>query len=61
MPRLLRIIGEDRDNKVSRLLDFTDCPEDIDDPWYSGDFEKTFREIKLGCEALLSYIVKENV
>ena len=56
MPRLQRIIGEDRDNKVFRLLDFTDSPGDIEDPWYSGNFEKVFNEIKYGCEALLKKI-----
>ena len=56
MPRLLRIIGSDDKNRVSRLLDFTDTPGDIEDPWYSGNFEKVFSEIKYGCEALLRRI-----
>ena len=34
---LMRIIKNDKDNKVHRLLDFTDKPKDIDDPWYTGD------------------------
>ena len=58
MPRLLRIIGSDDKNKVSRLLDFTDTPGDIEDPWYSGNFEKVFEQIKYGCEALLQKIKK---
>ena len=58
MPRLLRIIGSDDKNKVSRLLDFTDTPGDIEDPWYSGNFEKVFEQIKYGCEALLQKINK---
>ena len=56
MPRLLRIIGEDKQNKVKRLLDFTDTPGDIEDPWYSGNFEKVFEQIRYGCEALLKKI-----
>ena len=56
MPRLLRIIGEDDAKKVCRLLDFTDHPGDIDDPWYNGNFERTFSEIKEGCEALLEHM-----
>lgn len=59
MPRLLRIIGEDDENKVFRLLDFTDRPRDIEDPWYSGNFEKVFSEIQEGCSALLEHL-KEN-
>ena len=58
MPRLLRIIGSDDCGKVSRLLDFTDTPGDIEDPWYSGNFEKVFEQIKYGCEALLQKIKK---
>ena len=58
MPRLLRIIGSDDENKVCRLLDFTDTPGDIEDPWYSGNFEKVYNEIKYGCEALLDKIKK---
>ncbi len=56
MPRLLRIIGSDDQNKVYRLLDFTDTPKDIEDPWYSGNFEKVFEEITLGCKALLQKV-----
>ena len=36
---MLRLLGGDPDGKVRRLLDFTDRPRDIADPWYSGDFE----------------------
>ncbi len=58
LPRLMRIIGEDDKKKVFRLLDFTDTPGDIDDPWYSGDFETTYNDITKGCKALLKKITK---
>ncbi len=58
VPRLLRIIGEDSAGKVHRLLDFTDTPGDIEDPWYSGNFEKVFTQIREGCAALLQKISK---
>ena len=50
-----RITGNgDPDGKVCKLLDFTDRRgEDIADPWYTGDFEATYRDVKEGCEALL--------
>lgn len=50
-----RIIGNgDPDGKVSRLLDFTDRKgQDIADPWYTGDFDVTYEDVKEGCEALL--------
>ena len=54
-----RIVGEDVDDKIYRLLDFSDTPRDIADPWYTGDFEATYRDVKNGCEGLMAYI-KEN-
>ena len=51
--RMLRaIFGEDRDQKVHRLLDFTESPRDVSDPYYTHDFDSVFRDIKSGCEAL---------
>ncbi len=56
---ILRICGEDTDSKVYRLLDFTDNPRDISDPWFTGDFETTYTDVKEGCEAFLKYL-QEN-
>ena len=56
LPRLFRIIGSDPENKVSKLLDFTNTPGDIEDPWYSGNFEKVYEQITLGCKSLLERI-----
>ncbi len=53
LPRLFRIIGSDPAGKVHRLLDFTDTPGDIEDPWYSGNFERVYEQIREGCAALL--------
>lgn len=50
---IMRILGGDPDNKVYGLLDFTGRPGDIADPWYTGDFQKTYEDIREGCEALL--------
>ncbi len=60
MPRLLNIIGSDRQNKVIRLLDFTNTPGDIEDPWYSGNFDKVFSQIEYGCKCLLEHIIKST-
>lgn len=54
---LLRIIGEDKDNKIHLLLEYTDNIKDIDDPWYSGDFDTAFNEINEGCIGLFNYLV----
>jgi protein-tyrosine phosphatase len=53
MSYMLRIVGEDPEGKVHLLMDFTGHPEDIDDPWYTGDFKGVYRQILEGCEALL--------
>lgn len=59
---LLRIIGCDCEGKVWKLLDFvSDEPQrctgaDISDPWYHGNFDKTYKEIDTGCRALLRYL-----
>ena len=48
-----REFGGDPEGKLRRLLDFTRHPRDIDDPWYTGDFETAYRDIEMGCVALL--------
>lgn len=53
-----RIVMDDR--KVYKLLDFTDKSKDIDDPWYTRDFETTYKEIYEGCSALLDFILKND-
>lgn len=53
---LMRIIGFDKDKKVKKLLDFTSHGGDIADPWYSGDFTATYRDIVEGCEAFLKEV-----
>lgn len=51
---ILRIIGEDKEQKVCKLLDFTDNPRDIADPWYTGNFDVTYSDVLEGCKALLN-------
>ena len=53
-----RIIGEDNENKVYKLLDFSKSPRDIADPWYTGDFDKTYEDIEEGIEGFLEYLEK---
>ncbi len=48
-----RIFAGDPDGKVSRLLDWTSRPGDVADPWYTGDFDATYRDVLAGCQALL--------
>ena len=53
LQRLDRIIGSDPDNKVSLLLDHAGIYRDVADPWYTGDFEATWKDVMAGCTALL--------
>ena len=53
---MMRILGSDPDHKVYRLLDFTDEPGDIADPWYTGNFDETYEDVLEGCEGFLKYL-----
>ena len=55
--RNMGYIAIDSKIKDSRLLDYTNDPHDVADPWYSGDFATTEREVQQGCEALLNHIL----
>ncbi len=50
---LKRLIPHDPLNKVSLLMEWTDTPHDVADPWYTGDFDTTLRDVDAGCAALL--------
>ena len=52
-----RIFGSDPDGKIVKLLDLTDRGGDVADPWYTGNFEATYRDVTEGCEALIKYFV----
>ena len=51
-----RICGGDPDGKIHLLLDYTDRPGDVADPWYTGDFDATWRDVEEGCRGLLNTI-----
>ena len=48
-----RFTGGDPDGKVSLLMDYTDHPGEVADPWYTGDFQATWDDVLEGCTALL--------
>lgn len=52
------IIPSDPQNKISLLMDFTGNPTDVADPWYTGDFAATERDVDKGCKALFEAISK---
>ena len=55
-----RICGGDPEGKIFRLLDFTGQAGNVADPWYTDDFEATYRDIKAGCEGLLLRISEKE-
>lgn len=57
---MMRILGEDPEHKVYRLLDFTDQPGDIDDPWYTDDFTTAYDEIYRGCCGFMKKVLRRG-
>ena len=55
-----RILGGDKDKKVKKLLDFTARSRDVADPYWTGDFEATYRDVKAGVSALYDFIKDEK-
>lgn len=54
---LRKVIGEDTQDKVHLLLDYTERKgASIADPWYTGDFEVTYDDIMEGLDGLLKYL-----
>ncbi|MBO5065467.1 MAG: low molecular weight phosphotyrosine protein phosphatase [Clostridia bacterium] len=52
-----RILENDPQNKIYKLLTFAGLSDDVADPWYTGDFETTYNDVAEGCEALLNFIL----
>lgn len=52
----LRIVGDDPEEKVYKLLEFAGLNSDVADPWYTGNFEDTYRDVVRGCRGLLQTI-----
>ena len=51
-----RIAGGDPEHKIYKLMEFTGSSKDVADPWYTGDFEETWRDVTEGCKAFLDRI-----
>ena len=57
---ITRMCGGDPENKISLLLDHTPDPREVADPWYTGNFERTWLDVSEGCAALLAEIRKKE-
>lgn len=55
-----RMCGGDEQDKIHLLMDYTHRPGEVADPWYTGNFEATWQDVREGCEGLLQYLTKES-
>ena len=54
-----RICGGDPNGKLHLLLDYTDRPGEVADPWYTGNFEATWQDVSEGCTNLLDLLIQK--
>ena len=60
MRNMNRFADGDSDAKLFMLLSFTDSPGEVADPWYTGNFEATYRDVVEGCEGFLQYLREQG-
>lgn len=67
---MMRIVGGDPEQKIYKMLEFAgdgwkelkagkrnmDKVLDVADPWYTGNFDDTWRDVSAGCEGLLKFL-----
>lgn len=58
--QMKEFFGSDPEGKISRLLDHTDTPRDIADPWYTRDFHTAWDDIQHGLEGLMAELTAEH-
>ncbi|MCR4956104.1 MAG: low molecular weight phosphotyrosine protein phosphatase [Lachnospiraceae bacterium] len=59
MRNMMRIVGSDPKGKLYKFLAIEGDGRDIADPWYTGNFDETYRDVKEGCEGLIRYLEKQ--
>ena len=52
--------GTDSGEKIYKMLAFAGRGDDVADPWYTGDFDKTYEDVVEGCEGFLRQVLKEE-
>ena len=55
---LNRMLKNDPEGKISMMLDYTNCPGEVADPWYTGDFDATYHDVLEGCTGLLKQLTQ---
>ena len=59
--QMRRITDGDPDRKIFQLLDFTGSSREIEDPWYTGDFQTTYQDVETGCRAFLNELRRKKL
>jgi len=57
---LNRMLKNDPDGKIYKFLSFSGSGRDIADPWYTGDFDETYKDVIEGCEGFLKHLTKNG-
>lgn len=55
---LKKVVGDDVDNKITLLMSHAGKHSDVSDPWYTGDFETAYNDIREGCNAFIEKLIK---
>ena len=58
---LNRMLNNDPEGKIYKLLNFAGSDRDVTDPWYTGDFDATYEDVTLGCKAFLEYLRQQGL
>ena len=58
---MTRICGSDPEGKIRMLMDYTERPGEVADPWYTGNFDATWRDVSEGCQGLLDYCLRFEI
>lgn len=54
-----KILGQDSENKIYKLLYFAESSGDIADPWYTGNFDRTYEDVYAGCKGFIKHVLHE--
>ena len=56
---MTRIAGGDPDGKIYLMLSFAGSTRSIADPWYTGNFDETYDDLKEGLDGFMKYLESE--
>ncbi len=59
MRNMERVFGKSHPSKLYKMMSFADTDSDVADPWYTGDFSATERDIEKACRGLLQKTMQE--